>query len=560
MRIHRMKAAFGVVLVFASAGCEGSIYEPTGRPIDETSPWGTPDEPTIDECAERAPSVGATPLRRLTQEQYRNTVRDVLGFDLPADAARRLLDIPDGREGGFASSADAPGAEPMQGYVAMAEVIARTLIAEHLGAWTGGCAIAERTCVESTLERLAAALFRRAIARGVDGELTPYLGAYDTLAMEQGAPAALETVVTALLASPKFLYRAEEVRESDAAGEVVPLAPHALANRLSYYLWNGPPDDALRAAAESGALADDGALAREVDRMLADPRASRAIRSFHAQWLRLDELEGVESGDAAFTPELRESMREETLGFLEHVVREGDGALGTMLSADWTIGDARVAAHYGVAAPASGTGRIDLDAGERAGILTHASILTQFGDVYPEIHRGLFVRASLLCDSPPPPPEGIVPAGAATRLSTEPCRTCHQRMDLIGFGFADFDPLGRYQPRDAEARAADPQPDLRSPDGSLDPAITGEFETPRELADRLADSSDVRSCVSTQWIRFATGRREQTADACEVLALRTAFEESGGDVRALMRSIALSPGFRVRAASEVSPVAEGDAP
>ena len=292
--------------------------------------------------------------------------------------------------------------------------------------------------------------------------------------------------------------------------------------------------------------------------MLADPRASRAIRSFHAQWLRLDELEGVESGDAAFTPELRESMREETLGFLEHVVREGDGSLGTMLSADWTIGAARVAEHYGAAAPAAGTGRIALDAGERAGILTHASILTQFGDVYPEIHRGLFVRANLLCDSPPPPPEGIVPAGAATRLSTEPCRPCHQRMDLIGFGFADFDALGRYAPRDAEARAADPQPDLRSPDGSLEASITGEFETPRELADRLADSSDVRSCVSTQWIRFATGRREQGRDACNVLALRNAFEESGGDVRALMRSIALSPGFRVRAASELT--TEGDAP
>src|SRR5688572_12522952 len=120
------KWVVAITLVLLASACAGKIFEPTARE-DGSNPWGAPRrEPTADECETLAPSVGTTPLRRLTQEQYRNTVRDALGMEMPEEASRRLLDIPDGREGGFASSADAPGTEPMQGYVAIAEVLAET--------------------------------------------------------------------------------------------------------------------------------------------------------------------------------------------------------------------------------------------------------------------------------------------------------------------------------------------------------------------------------------------------------------------------------------------------
>jgi hypothetical protein len=114
-------------------------------------------------------------------------------------------------------------------------------------------------------------------------------------------------------------------------------------------------------------------------------------------------------------------------------------------------------------------------------------------------------------------------------------------MDLIGFGWADYDALGRYRPDEAPDYPAPPSVEHTS----YDPALGGTFDNPRELADRLAGSEHVHTCVATQWFRYATGRAEQAQDGCAMRAIADRFAE-GGDLRGLMRDLALSETFRVR--------------
>jgi hypothetical protein len=171
--------------------------------------------------------------------------------------------------------------------------------------------------------------------------------------------------------------------------------------------------------------------------------------------------------------------------------------------------------------------------------------MAQFGTIFPEVHRGLFVREQLLCDRPPPPPPGAAEVVVDDRLTTDPCRGCHVSMDPIGFGFAAYDSLGRFRPEDARTGEVIDTGRLSESD------TAGTFESVPELAGRLAESPEVEHCMTIQWVRYATGREVEEADACGLEALEDAFRASGGNVAELLVAIATSEGFRARHVSEL---------
>ena len=141
-------------------------------------------------------------------------------------------------------------------------------------------------------------------------------------------------MLEALLQSPHFLYMVEPAA-AGRRGAPVSIPPFALASRLSYYLWNSTPDEALLAAAEANQLRTREQIAAQTARMMADRRFRDTVASFHLQWLDLTELDGVEKRNRIyplFTPDMRASMREETVRFADHVVRQGDGLLDTLLN------------------------------------------------------------------------------------------------------------------------------------------------------------------------------------------------------------------------------------
>lgn len=528
------------ILSALSLGCEGTIANPMSDLPGYDDPGDGPIDIdiTAEECADVAPSAGVSELRRLTRDQYLNTVHDMLGAEVPGSVAEQLRDIPDGRSGGFSSTTGTPSTEVLRTYLSVAEDLA-PLFVESVS-----CDIAEAACARDTLSSLT----RRAFRRPID-DISPFLDLYTTYKETDDDAVALATAITAVLASPAFIYHAEPIGER--VGDAIQLDAFALANRISFFMWNSAPDDALLDAAEAGVLDTPEGIEAEVRRMATDDRIDRQFSSFYGQWMRIEAVRELIRDDPEWSDELRDRLVRETQDFVAHVMRNGDGTLRELLTASYTVGDEMLAEHYGASGP-DGDGRIELNPEERAGLLTQAGIMAELGTVFPEVHRGFWVRNNFLCDPPASPPADLVLDPSVNRLETAPCVNCHTYMDPIGHGFDVFDSLGRFRPEPSA------HGEVVSPDEALDPSVVGEFEGPRELAERLAGSTDVEDCVSVQWFRYATGRWEAGADACSILDIRERFTASGGDMTALAVAIATSTPFRSRSPQALTEAPEGE--
>jgi hypothetical protein len=246
-------------------------------------------------------------------------------------------------------------------------------------------------------------------------------------------------------------------------------------------------------------------------------------------------------------------MKAEFRAFVEDALFEGDGRLETLLTSRTTFVDAALAPLYGVQLPAgSGLRKVQLDGSQRAGVLTSVGLLAAhtLSDTSAPILRGKFIRERLLCNELAEPPPGLnvmAPAprpGATTREllakhSVDPsCGACHQLMDPLGFGYANFDGIGRWRAME-EGKAIDSSGSLMATD------VDGAFRGPVELAEKLASSQQIRECVMTTMLDFVQGPGVD-ADACLTTRLRKAFDDSRHDERALILAIAQSDGFQYR--------------
>jgi hypothetical protein len=298
------------------------------------------------------------------------------------------------------------------------------------------------------------------------------------------------------------------------------LSDYELASRLSYFLWRAPPDDALYAAAAAGDLSRAGGLRQQTDRMLQDPRAYALVDGFVAQWLDLARLEGA-SPDPARFPEfdedMRDSMRSETLDFAAHVF-SNDISPMAFINADYTIGGDDVARLYGAALPGADAARIDLSDQDRAGVLSHASVLTMnsSGGETSVIRRGVWVLKRIMCSglgAPPDEADLVLPARQenetlrerlARHRSDPSCASCHQVIDPIGFGLEGYDPIGRTRAEDAFGLVDD--------QGTLPGGR--EFVGARELAEALQEDDAFRACFSNKLFTYALGRAHTSAQRC----------------------------------------------
>ncbi len=285
--------------------------------------------------------------------------------------------------------------------------------------------------------------------------------------------AALQLALGAVLASPQFLFRLEQVRDAS------PSADFDLAARLSYFLWSSMPDDELFQLAARGALRRGDTLRTQTRRMLADPRAQALSANFAGQWLqtrRLDELAPDPTLFPEFDESLRSAMRRETQLFCRSIQDE-DRSILDFLDADYTFVNERLARHYGFPG-VSGDDfrRISLAGTSRGGVLTQASVLAATSNPTrtSPVKRGKWILENILGTPPPPPPSGVeaLKEGGGRRTSgtlrermerhrTDPnCASCHRRMDPLGFALENFDAIGAWrtieggQPIDASGTPA----------------------------------------------------------------------------------------------------------
>ena len=323
-----------------------------------------------------------------------------------------------------------------------------------------------RPCAQSIITRLATEAYRRPLT---DEDRRGLMSLYDAASADGGFEVGVRGALEGLLASPDFVFRFERAPADATAGKAYRLRDIDLASRLSFFLWSSPPDRALLAAAQRGALSQPAGLEREVRRMLADPRASALSTRFAAQWLRLPDLDIVQPDVRQypdFDEQLRRAMRRETEIFFDDLVR-GDRNVLDLYRADYTFVNERLAQHYGIPNVAGDQfRRVQYSDTLRRGLLGHASVLTLTSHATrtSAVERGKWVMEVLLNSPPPPPPPGVpdleaTPGNQGARLLTvrermeehrknPACSSCHKMMDPIGLAMEQFDVTGRVRLRD----------------------------------------------------------------------------------------------------------------
>ncbi|MES2604542.1 MAG: DUF1592 domain-containing protein, partial [Pseudomonadota bacterium] len=324
----------------------------------------------------------------------------------------------------------------------------------------------EQICATQILSQLATRAYRRPVS-AEDAEVDTLLRFYEKSRNAEGGnfEIGIQGALTWLLIDPKFLYRFEQEPESIATGDVYPISDLELATRLSFFLWSSIPDEPLLALAAQGKLRDNAVLMQEVQRMLADPKATALVENFAGQWLRLRQLDEAKPQDTAFDASLRDAMKQETLLFFQSLVRDDKNLLG-LLDADYTYLNERLAAHYGIEGVWGGyMRRVELPADSpRRGLLGHASVLTATSvpNRTSPVIRGAWVMENILGAHVPSPPPGVetdldsAKPGQDVAASTlrqrleqhraDPaCVSCHQMMDPVGFALENFDLIGRWR-------------------------------------------------------------------------------------------------------------------
>jgi hypothetical protein len=319
----------------------------------------------------------------------------------------------------------------------------------------------DEPCATQILSTLARRAYRRPVTAKDLGRL---LSSYKTGHAAGGFEAGIQHGLERILVSPSFLFRIEQPPANRTPGTVYRLSDLDLASRLSFFLWSSIPDDELLDVAIRGKLGDAAVLAKQVRRMLADPRSQALVDNFATQWLSLGKLAGIVP-DVDVYPEfdenLREAMQQETRRFIGSQLRE-DRSVMDLLTANYTFVNERLAQHYGIPNVYGAHFRkVTLEDGRRAGLLGHASTLTATS--YPNrtspVLRGKWVLANLLGAPPPPPPADVPPLkdpgedgqprSVRERMEQHrknpACASCHQRMDPLGFSLENFDGLGKWR-------------------------------------------------------------------------------------------------------------------
>lgn len=322
--------------------------------------------------------------------------------------------------------------------------------------WENDPLIPVSTAPREDAERLLRRFLPRAFRRSVDEALIESYVQFFAERLDAGMPfhEAMRSTYRAVLSSPHFFYFREQPGSLD---------DHAVAARLSYFLWNTLPDEELTRLADEGHLREPDILRAQVDRMLADPRSERFVQDFCGQWLELNRLH-VTTPDPArygeFDEYLAWSIRRETESFFAEVLQR-DLSVANFVDSDWTMLNDRLARHYGLTGIEGGElRRVALPAdSERGGVLTQASVLkvTADGTTTSPILRGIWVLERILGQPPSPPPPNLPTIepdirGATTireqlakHQESAACATCHRHIDPPGFALESFDVIGGYR-------------------------------------------------------------------------------------------------------------------
>ncbi len=391
---------------------------------------------------------------------------------------------------------------------------------------------------EQIIRNFATRAFRRPMT---DEQIAPYIR------LAEKSPEGIRTAIEAILCSPRFLYLQEPTAELD---------DYAIASRLSYFLWNTMPDDALLRDAANGKLRDSNALIAHVDRMLADPRSDEFVNSFVWSWLHLDNTVEMAPDPMKFYDyhrnRIAEAMVKESNAFFRHLLDE-NLSIANFIDADFAIINANLGRLYGL------TGKVNTVTAfqkvsltgthHRGGLLGQASVLTASAngvDTSPVV-RGIWILENLLGTPPaPPPPDVDIPEPDARGELTirelyakhrmvESCNDCHKKIDPLGFALENFDAIGQWRTKYESGHDVDSSGQM--PSGEKFTNVNG-------LKRIMASDLELFSrnlCIKL--LTYATGRTMNAADRPEIDRMVSRMLEQGSGLKDLLRQVVTSDTF-----------------
>lgn len=499
---------------------------------------------------------GPALLRRLTESQYRASVADVFGADVPVVArfepglrAQGLIAV--------GTSESGISAFGMEQYDAAARGIANAIIEGPRREQFIPCAPAptgafDADCARAFIGEYGARLFRRPLSAA---QLERYVDAARTGAEQLGSfDAGLESALVGLLTAPQFLLRAERTRPGTGQPGREQLDAYSKAERLAYFLTNAAPDPELLHAARDGKLDTKEGVAEQVDRLIRSPQFERAVSSFFSDMLEFDLFADL-AKDAAIYPtynsEVAADAQEQTLrDIVHHLVRE-QGDYRDLFTLDKSFMTRSLGVIYRQPVTTrDGWERVPLSRdGQRLGIQSQVSFLALHahpGRSSPTL-RGKAMRNVFLCQQVPDPPANVdfsvvqnpssdnLPT-ARDRLvehNTQPaCAGCHKVMDPLGLALENYDGVGQFRSREYGA--------VIDSSGFLDGTA---YTDAAGLARALRDHPETPRCVVEKLYRYAVGRDTVWAERAYMDYLLAAFKEQGYRLPQLMRTIATSDNF-----------------
>lgn len=409
-------------------------------------------------------------------------------------------------------------------------------------------------------------LWRRPVTEADEDRFVALAGGLD--GNNQQFEKGFANVLTAMLASPKFLFRSESQPEPNNPGKIVPIDEYALASRLSYFLWQSAPDQLLLDLAAKGELRKN--IRPQVDRMIGDGKTRRFVSSFTGQWLQTRDLDlvyvdprrilGIKDSKEAeryYNYRTKDAMRRETEEMFWHVLSHNHSTLDFLVP-NYTFLNEDLAFAYGIeGVKGRDMRKVELAPDSpRGGILGQGTflVITSNPSRTSPVKRGLFVLENLLATPAPPAPEEVPTIeeqqrkGGNKNLTMRElmkvhsedklCASCHARFDPIGFALENFNAIGGW--RDEEKG---------KPIEAGGKLITGEpFANAKELSHVLATErrADFYRCLTEKTLTYALGRGVEYYDSPSIDKIVQQLENDEGKMRSLIYGIVESAPFQKR--------------
>lgn len=510
-----------------------------------------PDIQKLD-CSKHVIDPGPSPMQLLSRQQYLNTVKELAG-DVPGVAAALGDEVAASAFGLVQPDVTQVELEHFQkaAVTIAAAIVGNKASLDKVAPCATGTAPAD--CAKSVVQKFGALAYRAPVTDAADIDRHVQLF---NVGVATSYAHGIELLLQGMLQSPRFLYRVEIGTGEKVSDSAVKLSGSELAARLSYALWDSPPSEKLNQAVAAGELGSAEGVGAQLAWMLEDSRGKKLVNRFLENWMHVGAVDGLVKNSETY-PEfssgtLRSSLRGQAAAFFDDLLTRQGGKLNALLTSTSVFYNKDLGSYYGVTGGDTFQSLEKTD-GTAAGILTLPALLAVTGkpNESSPIYRGRFVREALLCQelptvpaNIPPPPE--VTAGVSTRErlaqhEVDPtCAGCHQLLDPIGFGFENFDTIGRYRTEDGGKPVDASGKVVATRD------IDGAFTGVAELGKKLAASSEVKECVTRQWFRYAMKRFEQPLDGCTMQSVLESFDGAGQDLNSLPQAIVKTDAFLYR--------------